>query len=318
MKFFVGITDNDWFSFLAERRPDELNFWRPGGSGTFKAIAPGDLFLFKLHSPLNFIVGGGTFVSYTRLPLSLAWLAFAEKNGVPDETTLRRVIQRYRGDSVPDPEIGCIVLSEPFFFPRELWIPAPADWPRSAVQGKTFDTRESESGRKLFEEVRIRRAGLNSGVAAEPRPPYGSAPPFTEGERYSERLRRVRLGQGGFKVLVTDAYERRCAITGEKTLPVLEAAHIQPFAENGPHRVDNGILLRADMHILFDRHYLTITPDQRILVSKNIQQQFTNGKLYYSYHEMNLRSLPADPLLQPGREYLERHNERFFRAQAAG
>ena len=51
---------------------------------------------------------------------------------------------------------------------------------------------------------------------------------------------------------MTDAYERRCAVTGEKTLPVLEAAHIRPYALLGPHRVNNGLLLRSDLHKLFD------------------------------------------------------------------
>lgn len=52
-------------------------------------------------------------------------------------------------------------------------------------------------------------------------------------ERYHHILIRHRLGQGAFRVLVTDAYQRRCAISGEKTLPVLEAAHIRPYSQHG-------------------------------------------------------------------------------------
>ena len=80
-------------------------------------------------------------------------------------------------------------------------------------------------------------------------------------------LQKVRLGQGAFRVLVTDSYSRRCSITGEKTLPVLEAAHIKPYAESGPHFISNGILLRSDMHKLFDTGYLTITKDLVVEVS---------------------------------------------------
>jgi len=72
MKFWVGVTDNDWFRFLAARLPDEVNFWRPNATQTFRVIEPGAPFLFKLHSPLNYIVGGGFFVSHSILPLSLA------------------------------------------------------------------------------------------------------------------------------------------------------------------------------------------------------------------------------------------------------
>jgi putative restriction endonuclease len=61
-----------------------------------------------------------------------------------------------------------------------------------------------------------------------------------------------RLGQGSFRVLVTDAYRYRCAITSERTLPVLEAAHIRPYATGGKHALSNGLLLRSDLHRLFD------------------------------------------------------------------
>lgn len=63
-----------------------------------------------------------------------------------------------------------------------------------------------------------------------------------------QQLRTDSLGQGGFQILVTDAYTRRCTITGERTLPALEAHHIRPFSEEGPHRTDNGLLLRSDWH----------------------------------------------------------------------
>ena len=70
MKIWVGVTDNDWHHYLAELQPDEVNFWRPGGGG-FRAIDSYEPFLFKLHSPYNYIVGGGFFIRHTELPLSL-------------------------------------------------------------------------------------------------------------------------------------------------------------------------------------------------------------------------------------------------------
>ena len=80
MQIYVGITDLNWFNFLKERKFDEVNFWKPG-SQPFKALQENDLFLFKLHAPYNYIVGGGFFVKYTMLPTYLAWDAFGEKNG---------------------------------------------------------------------------------------------------------------------------------------------------------------------------------------------------------------------------------------------
>jgi putative restriction endonuclease len=60
MKFYVGITDWDWFTYLSsDEPPEEVNFWRPSGDRAFRALEIGEPFLFKLHSPRNFIVGGG-------------------------------------------------------------------------------------------------------------------------------------------------------------------------------------------------------------------------------------------------------------------
>jgi len=62
MRYFIGVTDDSWYEFLAQRRPPEVNFWRPGAAETFRAIEPGAPFLFKLHSPQNYIAGGGFFL----------------------------------------------------------------------------------------------------------------------------------------------------------------------------------------------------------------------------------------------------------------
>jgi len=80
-------------------------------------------------------------------------------------------------------------------------------------------------------------------------------------------------------VIVTDAYERRCAITGERTLPVLEAAHIKPYSSGGPHEPENGLLLRSDLHTLFDQGYVTVDAHQlKVVVSSRIREEFENGE----------------------------------------
>ena len=61
MRIFVAITDSDWFSYLSKLRPDEINFWEPSASSSFRALSPGEPLLFKLHSPNDYIVGGGFF-----------------------------------------------------------------------------------------------------------------------------------------------------------------------------------------------------------------------------------------------------------------
>lgn len=309
MKIWVGVTDDDWFKRLSHIHPDEVNFWQPSGSRTFRALQPGEFFLFKLHSPKNFIVGGGQFVRYSPLPASLAWDAFGDKNGVGSYQELVARVRRYRRGvdaGVIDPVIGCNVLAEPFFLPENQWIPVPSDWASNIVQGKTYDSGEAE-GRKLWQALQQSFARLPGDQA------FREDRMVADGERFgSEYLTRSRLGQGAFRVLVTDAYDRHCAVTGEQTLPVLEAAHIKPYALQGPHLVRNGLLLRSDLHKLFDLGYVTVTPELRFEVSPRLRQEWHNGKEYYAYHGHALRFLPTDAANLPDRAYLSWHNEHCF------
>lgn len=312
MKFYIGVTDNKWFEFLASRKPDEVNFWRPGGTGSFQAISPGAPFLFKLHSPDNFIAGGGFFIKHSNVPLSLAWEAFREKNGAPSLDSLRALIDKFRSNKPPehDPVIGCTVLANPFFLQRQDWIPAPSNWAPSIVQGKGYETDEV-IGRELWTEVQARLARVKPGR------PFartdGASLQAEEIARYGEEfLTRARLGQGAFRVLVTDAYTRRCAITGERTLPALEAAHIKPFAQSGPNVTANGLLLRSDLHKLFDSGYLSVVPDLSVEVSRKIKEEFENGRDYYALHGRKLIVVPAIEKERPSAQYLEWHNNNVY------
>jgi putative restriction endonuclease len=300
MKLWVAITDKNWFEFLRARNPDEVNFWQPSCGRRAAVLEPGTPFLFKLHAPDNFIVGGGFFVRYSALPARLAWDAFGANNGVADYAALKARVSQYRAAAVSgDPEIGCNILDRPFFWQRDDWIPVPKDWAPNIVQGKGYDTSAAE-GAALWQAVQRRAAPAVANVLED-------AARF--GEPY---LAQARLGQGAFRVLVTEAYARRCAVTGERTLPVLEAAHIRPYAEEGPHRVSNGLLLRSDLHTLFDRGYVTVTDELRVEVSPRIREEFQNGREYYKHHGERLVHMPKDPLEQPAREFLRWHNENRF------
>jgi len=124
-------------------------------------------------------------------------------------------------------------------------------------------------------------------------------------------LIRPRFGQGAFRVIVTDNYTRRCAVTGERTLPALDAAHIRPYADHGEHEPSNGLLLRRDIHSLFDRGYVTVTPTRRFEVSRRIRDEFENGRDYYAMQGTEIR-VPEQIELQPDPDALRWHNEKIF------
>lgn len=308
MKIYVGVTDYDWFTILKNAKCDEVNFWRPGTGTNFSALQPNDLFLFKLHSPRNYIVGGGYFVRYSILPTFLAWDAFGIQNGTRSLEELNKRILKYKkhnGIDTASDSIGCIILTEPFFFEENDWIPVPEDWSNSIVQGKTYLT-ETEVGLRLFSQVEEK---LKHPAESEKTVSLLKS----TGERYgSECTTRHRLGQGSFRIVVTEAYNRRCAITGEKTLPVLNAAHIRPYSEEGPHSVQNGLLLRTDLHALFDKGYITIDDKYIINVSNKLYEDYGNGKIYYAHHGQKLFVVPTQASDQPSGEFLNWHNEHVY------
>jgi putative restriction endonuclease len=172
------------------------------------------------------------------------------------------------------------MLAEPFFWPQEAWIPSPPDFKLNTVQGKGYDS-EIGTGKALWEEVAARISVLQPSHLE----PGTAALAAIESDGFGKpQITLPRLGQGLFRVLITDAYERRCVISGERTLPVLEAAHIKPYAVVQRHEISNGLLMRSDLHRLFDEGYMTVDPrDRRIVVSKRIREEFENGKDYYKF-----------------------------------
>lgn len=308
MKFWVGVTDNDWFSYLASRNVDEVNFWQPSATPPFTAAPMGTPFLFKLKRPNNHIAGGGFFVTYSRLPIPLAWGVFGEKNGAPSLESLYGILEPLMGKH-RYAEIGCTVLTNVFFLPREQWIADPAGWSGNIVRGKMYDS-EAHDGAAIWSLVQQRFLAepLADATAplpeiAEDKPKYGNA-----------TLVRPRLGQSSFRVLVTDAYKRTCAMTGENTLVALEAAHIVPYAGEGPHDVRNGLLLRADFHRLFDVGLVSITQDLKIKVSPKIHEAWFNGKAYYKLEGHPLAVLPDLPANRPDPDRLHWHFKNCFQA----
>jgi putative restriction endonuclease len=250
-------------------------------------------------------VGGGTYVWSTSFPASITWEAFREKNGAATMADMRARIERYRrvvGLPNEDYTVGCIILEDPFFLAEDQWIPVPPDWQRNIVQGKTYDL-ESMVGRRLWEQVLEQRRLAMARAQLDPNAPmYGDSV-----------LVRQRLGQGAFRLLVTDAYGRRCAVTREKALPVLQAAHIRPVSHDGRHLVTNGLLLRSDVHTLFDRGYLTITPDYQFRASRRLRTEFQNGEEYFAMEGKELW-LPPRPEDRPSSEFLRWHNDVSFLA----
>jgi putative restriction endonuclease len=311
MKFWLATTDFRWFQFLSERSFDEVNFWQPSTKPPFVNAEQGMPFLFKLKRPHNHIGGGGFFVRHSAIPLSLAWEIFGEQNGAASLTELRALLGPLASHHVSLQEIGCQVIANPFFLEAGEWFPDPPGWAPNIVRGKMYDTSYRD-GEAIWSYIGKWFSGSRTGMEEA----EGTRLEIGVGEdrrRYaSETLVRPRIGQGAFRLALTDVYKRRCAITGERTLPVLEAAHIVPYAEKGTHEIPNGLLLRADFHKLFDVGLVSISPDRKIHVSPRIREMWFNGKAYYRLENQPMAVIPEDPLHRPDPDRLNWHFKNVF------
>lgn len=89
-------------------------------------------------------------------------------------------------------------------------------------------------------------------------------------DEVQQRAIKIRRGQAKFREKLLSAYGRTCAVTGCKIVELLEAAHIQPHAEEPNYSVTNGLLIRADIHTLFDLNLLSVDSRLRIRLAPSL------------------------------------------------
>lgn len=142
--------------------------------------------------------------------------------------------------------------------------------------------------------------------AADTTAPY--RPELDEDQRDTAmRAVSTRRGQAQFRAALLEAYGGVCAVTGCRVVPVLEAAHIDPFNGDMSQHVSNGLLLRSDLHTLFDLFQIAIDTDMTIRVAPDLADS------EYGAYEGQALSLPADPRQWPDPDALARHRKKWNR-----
>ena len=256
------------------------------------------------------------------MPVSEAWAIWGRGNGADSEQELLLRVQAYRTsknhEPQPDPTIGCVILRNIFFAERGGELPQPPNWSPNNVTIEGYETIGRD--RKPDSEYVLEAFQLLQGRA---RVDLGWDPDLRgveirwDGPKYGAPvLVRPRMGQGRFRRSVDEAYSYRCAVTGSRTYPSLEAAHIRDFAlDGGHHAVSNALLLRSDVHALYDRGYVGIDADLRLRVSPELRAHGWNGIEFYERETAGFRiTVPEAPQLQPDRDALDWHFRMRFRA----
>lgn len=305
----VANTDPRWFEHFRPsdqlRLVDEVNFWRPSAQSQFRALQPGEPLFFRLKSPVDAVAGFGFLAVAMSMSVDMAWEFFGEKNGDPSKERFRARIISYRDRSARprDDHLSCLVLRDAVFLPRSAWVSwnAAQEWKPNIVSYKGYELNRLPGA--LLAQLLAR---------AHPSPVPEFLPDFElDDRRRVETVAVQREGQGAFRLRLLNAYGR-CAVTGEHAFPVLEAAHITPYRGPGSNHLQNGLVLRSDLHRLYDAGYITVTPDLRLAVSSRLRQEFDNGKLYYSMDGERV-SVPGERAAQPSRAALEWHAEHVFK-----
>ena len=293
-------TDTNWFHFLRDRAPLAIvNFWTPT-DWNVKSLSSGDYWYFVLkgREPRR-LGGGGKFSHYEILKTSQAWERYGTGNGVESKEVLIKKLNDYKQRNSRnytyqnDPDIGCIVLADCIFLEdnRQRHVSEYAlEFAPSIVKYKTFqvaplhlcdfDENTVKDSNELLSDEDTRKRTLSSIV--------------------------TRQGQSSFRQSLIVAYNSKCAITGCDAIDALEAAHIMPY--RGPHSntVRNGLLLRSDIHTLFDLGKITISNEYKVILHHDLMDT--------TYHELNgkLINLPTNRDDWPSLLALNEHNRIGF------
>lgn len=311
-------TDRRWYDHLsrlaAGSRParlDEVNFWAPRALDSFASPRPATPVFLRLKAPDCAIAGYGFFASHlVAADVHDAWDLLGAKNGAATLSELAGLLGRdAAGLRRP---LGCTLLRDVVFWNESRWLPWGAErgFRRNIVRGRA--ERDPENVQVLLDAI----------AADGARPPLDLADRFrlvaADGRTMHDQAVAVREGQGTFRARLLDAYGRRCAITGEHTEPVLEAAHIQPYLGPESNHVQNGLLVTSEFHKLLDRGLVAVEPptsgrrEYRVRVSGRIRERWKNGHRYNGFDDQPLVVVPDLPELRPSREALEWHlAERF-------
>lgn len=288
--FAISPTDIDWFKFLrTEGLNSEINFWTPTPWNVSR-LAKGDKLYFMLKSPIRKIGGYGQFVEYKNMSVNDAWNKYGYKNGCASKKELIERLDSYKASnstderSVTETEIGCIVLTNAMYFDDDKFM----DLDNYEIDFSRFIVKI-----KYFNELDPLETEINATIKDF------ELLPATSEKLKKSRLVTERKGQGNFRAIITRAYSNKCCITNESTPELVEAAHIQSYIDENSNHVKNGLLLRVDLHKLYDNGLMYIDESFVIHISPEVKSAY--------YRELNGKtiSLPTNLNDYPSKDALK-------------
>lgn len=281
--FVLAVTDETWFDYQRSHGfIDKVNFWTPSRIGPTR-ISKGDFFVFKLKGAGDRIGGFGTFEEYRFQSLEETWTEFGRKNGADSKADFLNTLTRFKSNNGKD--CGCVVLNNVVYFDE------PINRESVGITAKPAQLYAYDSGQFPFDDILVSHSSFSLVQNAT--------------KKKKIQISTVREGQAAFHTAVSKAYQSKCCITGETTPELLQAAHIQDYINKNSHHIQNGLLLRVDIHKLFDSGLLFIDQDYCVHVSSLVTTQ--------EYHDLEGTqiSLPTNSSEWPSLDALKFKEESF-------
>lgn len=299
----IACTDLDWFNKLSELNPNEINFWTPT-PWNLKKIKPGDKFFFMLKSPIRKIGGYAIYDHYENLNAKEAWNKYGTKNGVNSFYELISRIDNYASKrsekykKTDNPEIGCIILKKPIFFEEsEYFDPNKfgVSYSKNIVKFKYINKNDIN---KLM--------SINNAENSDPLKIKNDFDPEDQGEKkYGSSPSAKREGQNDFRNDLLEVYKNRCCITDVDEIEALEAAHIIPYVSKKSNHIQNGLLLRVDIHKLLDAGLISIDKEYKVKISRHLNSN------YYDKYDGKKINLPDEKRHWPSPKAISILNDNF-------
>ncbi len=294
----IGSTSPDWMDFHKERDSQTVCFWQPTPRDP-RELKYGDRWYFFRRGS-NRIDGYGTYVRWSNITVKAAWTLYKEGNG---SLSINEFIYSLEGASSSDKkisemsEIGCVELQGISYFDSPLnisdigitplFVPFRYIRDRDLIEEGLFGYNNNENP----EQIKMRFELCDERMVKP---------------RFLKYL-HIRDSQAKFRKKLLDVYGNVCAVTGDQPSEVLDAAHIQPYINISSNHVQNGLILRADIHRLFDKGMISITDDLCIIVSRFF---LSSNSEYEKYHQRPL--IIKNDVVRPSREALKYHRENIY------
>lgn len=296
----IALTDYEWYKTLSQYATfEEVNFWTPTPWNIQKLKYGETVYLLLKEKYGRTICGYGNFKEYKNMPLETAWEQYGILNGTKNLAEMRKRVSEYTtknskiGFTGKGHIIGCIILTNLQFIDTEEQHEASYyGWniPKQVVKYKYVMTDHSE---RLNEFIQLEENHTSFSLVND-----------------TKRRRNVsaaeRKGQNKFRNLIIKAYYGKCCITEDNTTPILQAAHIQNYISEFSNHIQNGLLLRIDLHSLFDAGLITIDEKYTVHASSHLLSP------YYKEFEGKKIFLPVKNE-RPSVEALKWHNDNVFR-----